>query len=92
MARIEVHLVDGTESFECSENETFLEAAQENGVATPFGCTSGSCHACLAQVIEGEYAPGDMDTTDAKQKEQKIVLTCQALPRSEKVTLDFRNM
>ena len=41
-------------SFECSEQETILEAAVRRGFALPYGCRKGHCGTCKAQVLDGE--------------------------------------
>lgn len=89
MPKITIKLSGEYESFECPKNETFLEAAQEAGVATPFGCTSGSCQACVAVVTKGEFERGEMDSLDDDLIEKNCVLTCQGKPLSEEIELDF---
>jgi propane monooxygenase reductase component len=41
-------------TFECSEEETILDAAVRRGFALPYGCKKGHCGTCKAQVLDGE--------------------------------------
>jgi ferredoxin len=89
MPKVTVKLSGDTEIFECDENTTILEGAQDAGIATPFGCTSGSCHVCVAQVQAGEVDRGGIfDTLDQDMKDRNVILTCQAKCKSD-VTIDF---
>ena len=72
-----------------ADGENILDAAMEHGMDLPFSCKGGVCATCKAKVIEGEV---DLDLNHALTTEQLAegyVLTCQAHPISDHVTLDF---
>jgi ferredoxin len=90
MAKVTIKLSGDEDSFETDTNTTILEAAQDAGIATPFGCTSGSCHVCVAKVTSGEVDRGGIfDTLDQDMKDKGIILTCQAKCKSDAVEIDF---
>tara|TARA_B100001971_G_scaffold215190_1_gene259694 strand:- start:130905 stop:131183 length:279 start_codon:yes stop_codon:yes gene_type:complete len=89
MPKVTLKLSGDVEVFETDTNTTILEAAQDAGIATPFGCTSGSCHVCVAQVTSGEVDRGGIyDTLDQDMKDKGVVLTCQAKCKSD-IEVDF---
>src|SRR5262245_38798513 len=47
-------LLPAVVTFECSEDETILQAAIRRGLSLPYGCRKGNCGTCKAQVLEGE--------------------------------------
>jgi len=72
-----------------ADGENILDAAMEKGMDLPFSCKGGVCATCKAKVIDGEV---DLDLNHALTAEQLAagyVLTCQAHPISDRVTLDF---
>jgi ferredoxin len=45
---------DGRErTLSISREETVLEAAERDGIRLPFGCLTGACATCTAQVLAG---------------------------------------
>lgn len=69
-------------SFECSADETILEAATRRGLALPYGCRKGNCGTCKAQLLEGEV---DLETESAYslsdfERDQGLTLLCSAYP------------
>ncbi len=69
--------------------ENILDAGMENGMELPYSCKAGVCSTCKAKVISGEV---DMDITHGLEPEEiaeGFILTCQAHPVSDEVTVDF---
>lgn len=70
-------------------NGSILENARAAGLPAPFACKAGVCATCRARIISGEvtmkqnYGLSDVEVT------QGYVLTCQAVPVSDDVELDF---
>ncbi len=72
-----------------ADGENILDGAMENGLELPFSCKGGVCATCKAKVLEGQV---DMDLNHALSADEVadgFVLTCQAHPISDKVTVDF---
>lgn len=72
-----------------SDGETILDTALKNGMDLPFACKGGVCATCKAKVLMGDV---EMDVNyglEPDEVEAGFVLTCQAHPLSDKVTVDF---
>ena len=66
-----------------------LDAAAAAGLEVPFSCKSGVCCTCRAKLLEGEVR---MERNFALEKHEVaagFVLTCQAHPLTERITLSF---
>ena len=70
-------------------SETILDAALRNGLDLPYACKGGVCCTCRARVMEGEVEMDVNYALEHDEVEKGFVLTCQAHPRTEKVTIDF---
>lgn len=70
-------------------NGTILDAAISRQADLPFACKGGVCCTCKAKLLEGEV---EMEVNYALEQEQLdagYILTCQAIPLSDKITVDF---
>ena len=89
---VEVTIVDGGKEFEFTmtkEYDTILDAALGAGADLPFACKGGVCSTCKCQVTEGEVEMKINYALEDKEVAQNFVLSCQAVPTSEKVVVDF---
>lgn len=69
--------------------EALLDAVRRQRPEVPFSCTAGVCATCRAHLVEGTVDPGTVHGLSAAEIEQGFVLTCQARPTSESVSVDF---
>jgi ring-1,2-phenylacetyl-CoA epoxidase subunit PaaE len=79
-----VIIVDGGKEFTFTmtkEYDNILDAALGAGADLPFACKGGVCSTCKCLVIN--YALSD------KEVSQNLVLSCQAVPTTDSVTVDF---
>lgn len=70
-------------------SDNILDAALNNHADLPFACKGGVCCTCRAKLIEGKV---DMEVNYALEQEELdagYILTCQAIPLSQKVVVDF---
>jgi propane monooxygenase reductase subunit len=67
-------------TFECSEDETILEAAIRRGLSLPYGCRKGNCGTCKAQVLDGEVDLEIESTYSLSdfERDQGFTLLCSA--------------
>lgn len=83
-------LVDGDEStFEMSSKQTLLEATLKQGIDAPYSCQGGVCSSCIAKVTEGSAVMKKNTILTDKEIASGLILTCQAHPTSEKITVDY---
>jgi len=66
-----------------------LDGAQRARPDLPFACKGGVCGTCRAQVTLGEVDMRRNFALDPGEVDAGFVLTCQSLPVSEKVTVDY---
>lgn len=76
--------------FEMSKtDDNILDAALTAGADLPFACKGGVCSTCKCQLKEGSV---EMKVNYALEKDelaQNFILSCQAIPTSEQVVVDF---
>ncbi|MGH3620473.1 MAG: 2Fe-2S iron-sulfur cluster-binding protein, partial [Sciscionella sp.] len=66
-----------------------LDGAQRTRGDLPFACKGGVCGTCRARVVDGEVHMRRNFALEQSEVDAGFVLTCQALPVSEKVTVDY---
>jgi len=89
---IEVTIVDGGKEFSFTmtkDYDNILDAALGAGADLPFACKGGVCSTCKCRVIDGSVEMKINYALDEKEVAQNLVLSCQAVPTTEKVVVDF---
>ena len=71
------------------ENETLLESARRAGLSPPFSCEAGNCGTCMAKLIEGKATMRINDALDEDEVAEGYILTCQGVPETESVTVEY---
>jgi ferredoxin-NADP reductase len=69
--------------------DTILETARRGGFKPPFACQAGSCGTCMAHLDEGRVTMRVNNALGSDEVEQGWVLTCQAIPLSREVVVDY---
>lgn len=72
-----------------ADKGSILENARAQGLPAPFACKAGVCATCRARMLNGEVRMKQNYGLSAKEVEQGYVLTCQAVPLTDDVELDF---
>nr|WP_132705718.1 2Fe-2S iron-sulfur cluster-binding protein [Winogradskyella wandonensis] len=88
----EVVIVDGGKEFlftMTKEFDNILDAALNAGADLPFACKGGVCSTCKCEVKEGAVEMKINYALDEKEVSQNLVLSCQAVPTTDKVVVDF---
>ena len=70
-------------------NESVLDSAQKVRADLPFACKGGVCGTCRARVTAGDVRMRRNFALEDDEVDAGFVLTCQSLPVSETVTVDF---
>jgi ring-1,2-phenylacetyl-CoA epoxidase subunit PaaE len=68
---------------------SILDNARAAGLPAPFACKSGVCSTCRARVVSGEVEMKVNYGLSAAEVAQGYVLTCQAVPLTDDVALDY---
>jgi ferredoxin-NADP reductase len=71
--------------------ESILHAVRRAGLKPPFACEAGACGSCMARVVEGTGTMRVNNALDADEVEEGYVLTCQTIPTSREVVVDYES-
>jgi ferredoxin len=71
------------------EGETLLESARRAGLSPPFSCEAGNCGTCMAMLVEGKATMRVNDALDEDEVAEGYILTCQGVPETESVTVEY---
>lgn len=70
-------------------NTPILDGAQRVRPDLPFACKGGVCGTCRAKVTSGRVTMRRNFALEQSEVDQGFVLTCQSLPDSDSVTVDY---
>lgn len=83
-------VLDGEEThFHQGAKEFVLDAALDAGADVPYACKGAVCCTCRAKVLEGEVEMAMNYSLTDEELEEGYVLTCQSMPRSERVRISY---
>jgi ring-1,2-phenylacetyl-CoA epoxidase subunit PaaE len=83
-------VLDGrTTTLALPKDEPVLDSAQRVRSDLPFACKGGVCGTCRARVTDGEVEMRRNYALEPNEVAAGYVLTCQSLPLSDEVTVDF---
>lgn len=88
----QVTIIDGGKEFHFVMDDDFdniLDGALAAGADLPFACKGGVCSTCKCRVVEGSVKMKVNYALDDKEVAQNYVLSCQSVPTSDKVVVDF---
>jgi ring-1,2-phenylacetyl-CoA epoxidase subunit PaaE len=89
---VEVTIIDGGKEFHFTMTDDYdniLDAALGAGADLPFACKGGVCSTCKCKVEEGNVEMKVNYALEADELAQSLVLSCQAVPTSESVKVNF---
>ncbi|MFZ1164892.1 2Fe-2S iron-sulfur cluster-binding protein [Mycobacterium sp.] len=69
--------------------ETLLESARRAGLSPPFSCEAGNCGTCMAKLVEGAATMRTNDVLEEDEIADGYILTCQAVPDTAMVTVEY---
>lgn len=87
-----VTIIDGGKEFHFimdDDFDTVLDGALAAGADLPFACKGGVCSTCKCQVVEGSVKMKKNYALADKEVAQNFVLSCQAVPTSDRVVVNF---
>ncbi|PKP26833.1 MAG: phenylacetic acid degradation protein [Bacteroidetes bacterium HGW-Bacteroidetes-2] len=88
----DITILDAGKEFHFTMSEEYdniLDGALAAGADLPFACKGGVCSTCKCRLIEGTIAMKINYALDEKEVAQQLILSCQAVPTSDKIVLDF---
>ncbi len=69
--------------------DTVLETARRGGLKPPFSCEAGNCATCMALIHEGTVTMRVNNALTPDEVASGWVLTCQAIPQSPSLTVEY---
>lgn len=69
-----------------------VDAALAAGVRVPYSCKGGMCCTCRARLVEGKVEMTQNYSLEPWEMERGFVLTCQSVPKSDRLVLDYDQM
>jgi len=69
--------------------DNVLDGALSAGADLPFACKGGVCSTCRCKVIEGAVEMKLNYALDESEVKRNYILSCQAVPTSKKLVIDF---
>ncbi len=89
-SRVKITLSGLETCIDFGENDdNILDAALAQGMDLPYACKGGVCSTCKAKVVSGEVEMAVNYALEPDEIENNIVLTCQCIPTTENVEIDF---
>ena len=69
-----------------------VDAALAAGIRVPYSCKGGMCCTCRAKLVEGKAEMTTNYCLEPWEIERGFILTCQAVPKSERLVVDYDQM
>ncbi len=69
--------------------DTILQTVRRAGLRPPFSCEQGTCATCIAYLGEGRASMRVNNALNADEVEEGWILTCQAIPMTREVVVDY---
>ncbi|GAB2749447.1 phenylacetate-CoA oxygenase/reductase subunit PaaK [Salinifilum aidingensis] len=88
-AEVEITLDGRTSALTLPKDTPVLDAAQKSRPDLPFACKGGVCGTCRAKVTEGAVTMRRNFALEQSEVDDGFVLTCQSLPDTDAVTVDY---
>jgi ring-1,2-phenylacetyl-CoA epoxidase subunit PaaE len=88
-ATITIMLDDEETIFNMKKNATILDAALKEDLDAPYSCQGGICSSCLAKVTHGNAIMDKNNILSEQEVADGFVLTCQAHPTTDKISIDY---
>jgi ferredoxin-NADP reductase len=88
-ASLVVRLARASHTVGYKAGDTILETARRGGLDPPFSCETGNCATCMAHLDEGTATMRANNALTPEEVDDGWVLTCQAVPSSATVTVNY---
>ncbi len=84
-----IHLERRKHTVSYHRGDTVLETARRGGLNPPFSCEAGNCATCMAHLDAGTVTMRANNILSAEDLADGFVLTCQSIPTSAELVVDY---
>ena len=84
-----IQFEDSTEKIKILKDQTILDAALSKDIEVPYSCKGGVCSSCICRIKEGDAQMRQNSVLTDKEVEEGLVLSCQAVPTTTNLIVDF---
>lgn len=88
-SEVTVILDDEEITFKLEEGQTILDGALDQGLDAPYSCQGGICSSCVGRITKGSAKMKRNAILVDSEIEEGLTLTCQAVPTTPSITLDY---
>jgi ring-1,2-phenylacetyl-CoA epoxidase subunit PaaE len=76
-------------TLEIQPGKTILDLALQAKIDVPYSCQGGVCSSCIAKITHGKATMLSNQILTDSEVNDGLVLTCQAIPESAHVEVDY---
>ena len=69
--------------------ETLLDSILKNNIDVPYSCQGGICSSCVARLKKGDIEMKTNQILTDEEIKEGLILTCQSVPKSKNIIIDF---
>lgn len=88
-AQLSVSLNGQSHELIVPKGKTILQVLKDTNVKPPYSCESGVCATCVAKVTKGKAEMKACMALEDEEIAKGMVLTCQALPVTDKISIEY---
>ncbi len=88
---IDIEIISDNENFKIigSEKKSVLDVALDNNIDAPYSCQGGICSTCIARIKKGSVKMESNQILTDEEIDDGLILTCQAMPTSNSIIIDY---
>ncbi|MBJ24786.1 MAG: hypothetical protein CMC91_01380 [Flavobacteriaceae bacterium] len=88
---IDIEIISDNENFKIigSEKKSILDLALDNNIDAPYSCQGGICSTCIARIKKGSVKMESNQILTDEEIDDGLILTCQAMPTSSSIIIDY---
>ncbi|MDA8693411.1 ferredoxin--NADP reductase [Saprospiraceae bacterium] len=88
-AAVQVTLDGNIHNLTVKDDTNVVQAMLDKNIEPPYSCLSGTCSTCKAKLEKGEVHMDVSIGLEDDEKEKGYILTCQARPLTEELTINY---
>ncbi len=70
-------------------SEVLLDSILNNNIDVPYSCQGGVCSSCIARIKKGKIEMKTNQILTDEEINEGLILTCQSIPKSSSIIIDF---